>query len=295
MNAFRPRRSVLYVPAINERAIDRARSLEADALIFDLEDAIDPSRKDTARETLQRALASGGFGPREIIVRINGLSTAWGAEDLDAVANAACDAVCLPKVESVETVRDAADRLLARRKDAPLPLWLMIETPRGVLAADALAAAHPSVAALVAGTSDLGKELRARETPDRAPFWMALQMIVLAARAHGITALDGVYVALDDEAGFEAACAQGARFGFDGKTLIHPRQISPANRHFSPSDAEIAWAGRVVAAHEKARAAGLGIAVLEGRLIEALHVESARRTLALAALTGREVPRDSAE
>ncbi len=278
----RPRRSVLYLPGSNARALEKARTLAADGLILDLEDAVAPSAKAAARAQVLAALAAGGFGPRERIVRVNGAGTPWGLDDLAAAARSGADAVCLPKVERAEEVR-AADRALAAH-GAPieLGLWCMIETPRGVLAADAIAGASPRVACLVAGTSDLVKDLGARPTAGRAEVLPSLGLILLAARAHGLAALDGVHLDLDDDAGLEAACRQGRDLGFDGKTLIHPRQLEPANRAFAPDEAEIALARRIVAAHAAAEAAGQGVTVLDGRLVEALHVEAARRRLALA-------------
>lgn len=284
MIAPRPRRSVLYLPATNERAWARARELRADVLLFDLEDGVDVARKADARGILEREFARGGFEPRETIVRVNGLGTPWFDDDIGIVARLACDGVCLPKVDTAVDVT-AADAALARA-GAPVEraLWLMIETARGVLDAAAIAAASPRTRALVAGTSDLAKELRVRPGVGREELAVALQTIVLAARAHGLAALDGVHLAIDDHEGFVRHCEDGRRLGFDGKTLIHPRQIETANRTFAPQEDEIAWAERVVAAHEKARAIGQGVAVLEGKLIEALHVDDARRTLALAAL-----------
>lgn len=282
MNAFRPRRSVLYMPGSNARALEKGRTLPADALILDLEDAVAPSAKDEARRLVVEAVGQGGYGPRELVVRVNGLATPWGAEDLAAAARSGADAVLLPKVEGAAEVRAAVAALEAAGAPASLALWCMIETPRGVLAAAELAASSPRLACLVLGTSDLVKDLRARHTPARTEVLASLGLVLLAARAHGLAALDGVHLDLADEVGFEAACRQGRDLGFDGKTLIHPRTIEVANRAFAPDEAEVAAARRVIAAHAEAEAAGRGVVVVDGRLVEALHVAEARRLVALA-------------
>jgi citrate lyase subunit beta/citryl-CoA lyase len=281
MPAVRPRRSALYLPGSNARALEKARSIPADVLLLDLEDAVAPAAKEAARTQVVAAVRAGGFGRREVVVRVNALATPWGAADLSAVAAAGADAVCLPKVESPEAVAEAAG--LLRHHGAPpgLALWAMVETPRGVLAAPTIAAA-PGLACLVAGTSDLVKDLGARHTPGRAEVLTSLSLIVLAARAHRLACLDGVHLDLADDAGLEAACRQGRDLGFDGKTLIHPRTVEVANRVFAPDVAELEAARRVVEAHAEAEAAGRGVVVVEGRLVEALHVEQARRLLALA-------------
>jgi len=223
------------------------------------------------------AVGAGGYGPREVIVRVNGSGTPWAADDLAAVAHAPVDAVLLPKVESAETVTAA----LAALGPAPA-VWCMLETPRGILNAAAIAGASPRVGALVMGTSDLTKDLHARPVRDRVPLLTSLQLCVLAARAAGVVALDGVHLDLEDDAGFAAACRQAADLGFDGKTLIHPRQVAAANEAFAPAAREVDWARRVIAAHAEATAAGRGVVVLDGRLVESLHVDDARRVLALA-------------
>jgi citrate lyase subunit beta / citryl-CoA lyase len=285
----RPRRSALYVPASNARALEKARALPADVLLLDLEDAVAPAAKEEARRCAVAALAHGGFGHRELVLRVNGGGTPWGAADLAAAARARADAVLLPKVESAEAVRDAERALVAAGAPPELALWCMIETPRGVLAAAAIAAASPRLACLVAGTSDLVKELGARPTPGRAEVLASLQLMLLAARAEGLCALDGVQLDLADDAGLDAACRQGRELGFDGKTLVHPRQLAAANRHFAPDPAEVEEARRIVAAHAEAEARGQGVAVLDGRVVEALHVAAARRRLALAeAIAARE-------
>jgi citrate lyase subunit beta/citryl-CoA lyase len=274
---MKPRRSVLFMPGSNARALEKARTLPADALILDLEDAVAPEAKAAARARVLDAVRAGGYGPREVIVRVNAPGTPWAAEDLAAVAHAPVDAVLLPKVESAETVTAA----LATLGPAPA-VWCMLETPRGILNAASIAGAGPRVGALVMGTSDLTKDLHARPTRDRLPLLTSLQICVLAARAAGIAALDGVHLDLDDDAGFAAACRQAADLGFDGKTLIHPRQVAAANEAFAPTAREIDWARRVIAAHALASAAGHGVVVLDGRLVENLHVGDARRVLALA-------------
>ncbi len=281
--AVRPRRSALYMPGSNARALEKGRGLDADVLIFDLEDAVAPQAKAVARDLVAAALAAGGYGGRECVVRINALGTTWFEADLAMVATVAPDAVLLPKVEAPDALDPvtAALRGQAGPAAAPPPLWCMIETPLGVLRVAEIAAL-PAVTALVLGTTDLTKDLRARDVAGRAPLLPSLGLVVLAARAHGCAVLDGVHLDLDDDAGFAAACRQGRDFGFDGKTLIHPKTIETANAVFAPSEAEVAEAHRIIVAQEEAAAQGLGVAVLDGRLVEALHVEEAQRTIALA-------------
>ncbi len=278
----RPRRSVLYMPGSNARALEKAKSLPADALILDLEDAVAPGAKDAARSQVAAAVRAGGYAPREVIIRVNGLATPWGHADLAATATADADGVLLPKVESADAVRQALAVLDAAGAPADLALWCMLETPRGILQAAEIAAASPRLGGLVMGTSDLAKELHAAHTPLRLPLLTALGLCLLAARAQDLAILDGVFLDLQDEAGFEAACRQGAELGFDGKTLIHPKQIGPANRAFALSAAEVATARRIIEAHEAARAKGQGVVLVDGRLIEALHVVEARRQVQLA-------------
>jgi citrate lyase subunit beta/citryl-CoA lyase len=265
------------MPGSSARALEKARSLPADALVLDLEDAVAPDLKVEARAQVLAAVGAGGYGRREIVVRVNALGTPWGRDDLAAAAGAPVDAVLLPKVESAATVSEALAAL-----GAAAAVWCMLETPRGILNAPSIAAASPRVGALVMGTSDLTKDLHARATRERVPLLTSLQLCVLAARAAGITALDGVHLDLDDDAGFAAACRQAAEFGFDGKTLIHPRQVATANEVFAPAATDVDWARRVIAAHTEAVARGRGVVVLDGRLIENLHVDDARRVLALA-------------
>jgi citrate lyase subunit beta/citryl-CoA lyase len=261
--------------------MEKARELPADGLIFDLEDAVAPAAKADARAAVAAALAAGGYGGRELVLRVNGLDTPWGEDDLAAAAAMPVHAVLLPKVESAEQMRRAA--ALVDAAGAPdIALWAMLETPLGVLEARAIAGAGPRMAALVAGTSDLAKDLHALPTRDRVPLLTALGLVLLAARADRLAALDGVHLDLADDDGFAAACRQGRELGFDGKTLIHPKQIAAANAAFAPSPEEIEWSRRIVAAHAEAEAAGRGLTLVDGRLVEALHVEEARRQLAVA-------------
>jgi (3S)-malyl-CoA thioesterase len=274
MSINRPLRSVLYIPGSKPRALDKARNLPADAIIFDLEDAVSIDEKETARETLATELKSGGYGARFKIVRINGLDTAWGHEDLQAATAMEPDAILLPKISSTSDL-DAAAALT----DAPL--WAMMETPAGMLNAAEIAA-HPRVQGLVMGTNDLAKELQCRYRPDRLPLQTGLGLCLLAAKAHGRAIVDGVYNAFKDETGLAAECAQGRDMGFDGKTLIHPAQIEVANEAFSPTEEEIDLSRRQIAAFEATEAAGQGVAVVDGRIVENLHVVTAREILAKA-------------
>lgn len=278
----RPRRSVLYMPGANARALEKARTLPADALIFDLEDAVAPAAKAEARVQVVHALKQGDYGRRERIVRINALDTPWGRDDIQAIAHAGADAILLPKVDDPARLAELAQALQAAGQPEPLALWAMIETPRAFLNLNAVAGGHPQLRALVVGTSDLVNELHARHTPQRHETWCALSMAVLAARAYGLIVLDGVHLDLGDEAGFLNACTQGRNLGFDGKTLIHPKQIAPANQAFSPSEAEIETAIKHLAAWEQAQADGQGVVVVDGALVENLHIQDARRVLAMA-------------
>ncbi|BBK39471.1 CoA ester lyase [Allostella sp. ATCC 35155] len=284
----RPRRSVLYMPAANARALEKAQTLDADGFIFDLEDAVAPDAKDRARAQLRDALAGFDYRGRERIVRVNGLDTPWAAEDLRMAAASGAEAVLIPKVESPATLLAAEAALAAAGAPPAQALWAMMETPRAFLRADAIAGATPRLAALAMGTSDLAQELRALHTPDRAALMPSLAIGLLAARAHGLAALDGVHLDLADDAGFADACRQALVMGFDGKTLIHPKSIAVANATFAPPPDRIAWAERVVAVHAEAEAAGRGVVLLDGKLIENLHVAEARRILALAAMISRQ-------
>lgn len=278
----RPRRSILYMPGSNARALDKARGLAADGLIFDLEDAVAPDAKDEARRLVAAALAEGGYGPREILVRVNGLGTPWGHADLVAAAGSRADAVLLPKVESAGMVRQAEAVLAAAGAPETMLIWCMMETPRGILRAEEIALASPRVGGFVMGTSDLAKDLHCAHTRERLPLLTSLGLCLLAARAHDLAIVDGVHLDLADDEGFAFACRQGVELGFDGKTLIHPKTIGAANRAFAPAEAEIAWSRRIILAHAEAAAAGRGVVVVDGRLVENLHVENARRVVALA-------------
>jgi citrate lyase subunit beta/citryl-CoA lyase len=273
---------VLFMPGSNARALEKARTLPADAVILDLEDAVAPDAKEVARAQIVAALKQGGYGHRETVIRANALSTPWGHADLAAAATAGADAVLVPKVEGADTVRQSLAMLDAAGAPKDLPLWCMMETPRGMLRAEEIAAGSPRVACLVMGTSDLAKELNAAHTPLRLPLLTSLGLCLLAAKAYGLAILDGVYLDLQDDEGFRQACVQGAELGFDGKTLIHPRQIEPANAAFAPGEAEVAHARRIIEAHAAAARAGKGVVVVDGRLVEGLHVAEARRRVALA-------------
>ena len=281
MNAPRPRRSVLYMPAANERALEKAKGIPADAIIFDLEDAVSPDSKDDARARAVAAASSGEYGKKELTIRCNSLSTPWGAADIAAAATAPVSAVVIPKIDSVAEV-DAVSRALdAAGAPETMSIWAMIETPTAVMDCRAIAA-HPRVAVLVMGTNDLAKELRARQVPGRHPLVPSLHLALLAAREAGKPVLDGVYNDIKDPEGFADECRQGAEMGFDGKTLIHPDQVGGANAAWTPSEAEVEHSRRVIAAFDEALALGKGVVQLDGRMIENLHVDTARRILAVA-------------
>jgi citrate lyase subunit beta/citryl-CoA lyase len=282
---IRPRRSVLYMPGSNSRALEKARDLPADCLILDLEDAVAPEAKDAARAQVAAAIRAGGYGKREVAVRVNGIDTPWFSEDLAAVATCGADALVLPKVESAETVKETIRLLAKAGAYDELPIWIMAETPRGVLALEKVLAGQPRITAVVMGTSDLAKEMRVTPDAGRSGLMHALGHCVLAARAHGVDIIDGVHLALDDAAGFREACRQGRALGFDGKSLIHPRQIADANECFGISAEAAASAQEIMDAWREARAAGAGITVVRGQLIEQLHVDDAARVLALYAAT----------
>ncbi len=270
------------MPGSNARAMDKGKGLPADGLILDLEDAVAPDAKLEARRQVIQAVTGGGYGRRELFVRVNGLNTAWGYEDLLAAAVSGADAVLLPKVESADTVRQADAILRGAGAPEGQALWCMLETPMGMLNVKDIAGASPRLGGFVMGTSDLAKDLHAAHTRDRLPMITSLGLCLLAARAYGLGILDGVHLDLNDDEGFAYACRQGVELGFDGKTLIHPKTIEAANQAFAPSEAEIASARRIIAAHAEAMAAGKGVVVVDGRLIETLHVEAARRLVALA-------------
>jgi len=271
------------MPGANARALDKARTLDADALILDLEDAVAPDAKAQARAQVAAALREGGYGRRECIVRVNALDTPWGLDDVRAIAQAGADAVLLPKVESPAQLAALAQALDAAGAPVDLPLWAMAETPLGFLRLDAIAGGHGRLAAIVVGTSDLVKDLHARHTPSRDETLLARSLAVMAARAHGLAVLDGVHLDLNDDAGLQVACAQGRDQGFDGKTLIHPRQIAAANAAFAPTPEELDTARKRLDAWRAAQAEGKGVAVVDGALVENLHASEAERVLALAA------------
>ena len=287
---IRPRRSALYMPGSNARALDKARSLPADVLIFDLEDAVAPALKETARAQVLAALREGGYGSREVVVRVNGASTPWGRDDLIALAGAGADAVLLPKVGAPGDIMRASLELREAGAPESLQIWAMMETPIAILNADSLVrtAADPTsrLTALVMGVNDLVKDTRGRLTKGRASMVPYLAICVAAARAYGVDILDGVFGDLRDEAGLMAECEQGRDLGMDGKTLIHPGQIAAANEAFRPSDEDIAWSRKVLAAFAAPGAQDAGVIALEGRMIERLHAEIARRTIAIADALG---------
>jgi citrate lyase subunit beta/citryl-CoA lyase len=281
INTSRPRRSVLYMPGANTRALEKAKTLPADSLILDLEDAVAPDAKIAARQNILAALEAG-FGYREAVVRINSLNTPWGLDDLKTFAHSKADAIVLPKVESAAQIQEVAKLLNEFNARPDLTIWAMIETPMAIFKLPEIAGSHSLLEALVLGTSDLVKDLHARHTPNRVETQTALSLSILAARAFGLCVLDGVHLSLDDEAGLRQSCIQGRDMGFDGKTLIHPSQIAFANETFGPSLQEIAEAQERITAYEAAIQSGAGIAVLNGKLIEELHIQDAKRILALA-------------
>ena len=281
MSKLRPRRSVLYMPAANERALEKAKTIASDALIFDLEDAVSPESKDAARDNAVRAASSGEYGKREITIRCNGLDTPWGAADIAAAAKTCASSIVIPKVGDAAAVDAVSKHLDAAGAPAEMLIWAMIETPSAIFNARAIAA-HPRVAVLVMGTNDLVKELHAVQVPGRAPVISHLATALLAAREADKPILDGVYNDIKNADGFRAECVQGMQMGFDGKTLIHPDQVAIANEVWAPSDSEVEHARRVIEAFEVARAEGKGVVQLDGKMIENLHVANAERLIAIA-------------
>ncbi len=277
----RPFRSVLYIPGSKERGLEKARGLATDAIIFDLEDAVAAGEKASARTLLAQTLAAVDYGPRAKIVRINGFDTGWAEDDLKVIAEARPEAILLPKVGSAGDIEALARRLDARAETAETRIWAMMETPQGIINAAAIAAA-PRMAGFVMGTNDLAKELNCRFRVDRLPLQHALQTCLVAARAQGLVAVDGVYNAFKDDEGLRAECEQGRDLGFDGKTLIHPAQLAIANEVFAPDAAAIDLAERQIAAYQEAEAQGQGVAVVDGRIVENLHIVTARALLARA-------------
>lgn len=289
----RPRRSVLYMPGSNARAMEKARELPADAVIFDLEDAVAPDAKAKARELIVEALRKGGFGNREVLVRINGLDTAWWRDDL-AVAAAGPDAILVPKVSTPEQLREVTRHLVGLRAEVGVRVWAMMETPLAMLNARDIAAAaldsETRLAGFVMGTNDLAKDTRARIVPGRAPMLPWLMTCVAAARAYGLDILDGVYNDLGNAEGFVEECRQARDLGFDGKTLIHPRQIEPCNAAFSPTAEEVEAARKMIAAFDLPENANKGVIQIDGRMVERLHAEMARRTVAIADAIAKQQP-----
>ena len=279
--AARPRRSVLYMPGSNPRALEKAKGLPADALILDLEDAVSPDAKADARRLVAAAVRSGDYGRRELIIRVNGLATPWGYDDLKAAAEAAPDAILLPKIDSANDVHDAEELLANIGLADKTALWCMMETPLGILHAEEIAGASEGLAGFVMGTSDLTKDLHAHHTAMRLPMLTSLNLCILAARAFGLAIVDGVYLDLGDDEGFRASCRQGLELGFDGKTLIHPKQLAGANEIFAPSDEELDFARRIIEAHAAAEAEGKGVVLVDGKLVENLHVENAHRLVTM--------------
>lgn len=279
---LRPRRSVLYMPAANARALEKARDIPADAIIFDLEDAVAPDAKATARDQAVAAVTSGSYGSRELTIRCNGLDTPWGADDLAAAAAAGPAAVVIPKVSGADALAEVVRHLEAANAPDHTRIWAMVETPLALFNVRQIAG-FERVSLLVMGTNDLAKELRAQLVAGRAPLLVHLAMALLAAREAGVAILDGVYNDVRDAEGFEAEARQAFELGFDGKTLIHPSQVEPTNRLWAPSAEAVDYARRVIEAFEVALADGRGVATVDGRMIENLHVDNARRALATAA------------
>jgi len=289
---IRPRRSVLYMPGSNARALEKAKTLPADGVILDLEDAVAPDAKTAARDQVVAAVKAGGFGTREVFVRTNGFDTPWFADDLTAAASAAPDAILIPKISTGEQLELIAQRLLSTHADRRVRIWAMIETPAAIFNVRQIAAAardaETRLTGFVMGTNDLAKETRARLVPGRAPMLPWLMTCVLAAREHGIDVLDGVYNDIANAEGFARECTQARDFGFDGKTLIHPNQIEPCNAVFSPSADEVAQARKMIAAFALPENKDRGVVQIEGRMVERMHAEMARRTVAIAeAIEGR--------
>ncbi len=281
----RPHRSVLYMPGSNPRALEKAKTLAADVLIFDLEDSVSPEMKAEARALVTQAAQDandGQYGRKAICIRVNGLDTSWGEDDLKAAAKANPDSILLPKVNSAADVHAALAILESAGLSEKTSIWVMMETPLGILQAQEIAASTPRMGAFVMGTSDLVKDLHAHHTTLRLPVITSLNLCVLAARAYGLLIVDGVYLDLADADGFAQSCVQGLEMGFDGKTLIHPKQLEAANRVFAPSEADIEFSQRIIVAHAQALAEGKGVVVVDGKLIENLHVQDAQRIVALA-------------
>ncbi len=278
----RPRRSAMYTPGDNKRALEKGGEVPADILILDLEDGVSPDSKKTARDNISRVLEGRGYGHREVGVRINGIDSKWYEKDVAAVSTSSANMVVIPKVETAESVESLANLMENQGASSDMGIWCMIETARGVLNVNFIAAAHPRVDALLIGSADLTKDLRAKHVEGRMPLITSIQLCILAARAHGITILDSPFFDLSDDEGFLASCRQGRDMGFDGKTLLHPKTIAGANKIFGPSEEEISWARKIKAAHEAALSEGKGVTLVDGQLVEALHVEEAQRLVRMA-------------
>ena len=288
----RPRRSVLYMPGSNTRALEKAKTLPADGVILDLEDSVAPEAKQAARQQVADAVKAGGFGKREVFIRVNGVETPWHADDLSAAAHAAPDAILVPKVSNADTLELIGRRLLDMGTDNKTRVWAMIETPLAIFNILSIAAeasdSESRLSGFVMGTNDLAKDTRARLVPGRAPMLPWLTTCIAAARIYGVDILDGVYNDIGNADGFAQECQQGVELGFDGKTLIHPNQIEPCNNAFSPSPAEIEQARKMIAAFDLPENKGKGVVSIDGRMVERLHADMARRTVAIAeAVAGR--------
>jgi citrate lyase subunit beta / citryl-CoA lyase len=283
---IRPRRSVLYMPGSNARALEKAKTLAVDAVILDLEDSVAPDAKETARKQVTDAVKAGGFGRREVFIRVNGVDTPWHADDLTAAAKAAPDAILVPKVSAAITLELVGQRLMDTHTDLKTRVWAMIETPLAIFNILSIAAeakdSESRLAGFVMGTNDLAKDTRARLVPGRAPMLPWLTTCIAAARIYGIDILDGVYNDIGNSDGFVMECAQGVELGFDGKTLIHPNQIEPCNTAFSPSADEVAWARKMIAAFDQPENKDKGVVSIDGRMVERLHADMAVRTVAIA-------------
>lgn len=284
--AIRPRRSVLYMPGSNVRALEKAKTLPVDGVIVDLEDSVAPEAKETARKQAADAVKAGGFGGREVFIRVNGVDSPWHADDLSAAVRAAPDVILVPKVSTPDTLELIGRRLLDMGTDRKTRVWAMIETPLAIFNILSIAAeardSETRLSGFVMGTNDLAKDTRARLVPGRAPMLPWLSMCVAAARVHGIDILDGVYNDIGNADGFINECRQGVDLGFDGKTLIHPSQIEPCNTAFSPSPAEVEWARKMIKAFDLPENKGKGVVSIDGRMVERLHADMARRTVAIA-------------
>lgn len=278
----RPRRSVLYMPGSNTRALEKGRTLAADGLILDLEDAVAPDQKKEARANICEAIKTGGYGMRELLIRVNSFQTKWGHNDIVAAATSGANGIVIPKVESADIIRITEKILVENGAPDDMGIWCMIETPFGVLNAEVLARASQRVVGFVMGTSDLAKDAHAAHTRERLPMLYSLSHCLLVARAYGLAILDGVHLDLSDDAGFKHSCKQGLELGFDGRTLIHPKTIDVANEVYAPSADEVDWSNRIIKAFADAQDEGKGVVVVEGKLVENLHVEDAKRTVALA-------------